>query len=56
MNINDCIECDWMSQDIDGVCFCSLYGDKSIEDVVFCDPNNLNYNEELLIIEEGGSK
>lgn len=51
MNFEGCVDCDWMTQDLDDVCRCSLY-DKPIEMVESCDPNNLNYQQELLIIEE----
>lgn len=56
MNISDCIECDWMTQDVDDVCYCSLYGDRPIGKVESCDPNSLSYSQELLIIEEHRGK
>ena len=44
-----------MHWDVDDVCFCSLY-DIPIGGVESCDPNNLTYNQELLLIEQGGDK
>ena len=55
MDIDDCIECDWMHWDVDDVCLCSLY-DKPIGEIESCDPNSLTYQQELLIIEECRNK
>ena len=51
IDIDDCVECDWMHWDVDDVCFCSLY-DRPIGEIESCDPNRLSYSQELLIIEE----
>ena len=54
IDIGDCSECGWLAYDpIEDKNVCTLNDDRPINEIEVCNINNLLYEAEELVIEEG---